>query len=348
MEAPAPSRRGPEVREIVTIALLAAVGGVLSTYVGYLGNLINRLFGVPFGAGQLIAGLHVLWPVLARLLLRRFGVGTLTGVTKGLVEFLSGGTHGVVILVVSAIEGLLVDLGLGSSRRASLLLTMAAGAVASASNVFVFQAIYFSGVAMSFIFVMAGLSLVSGAVLGGYLAWDLRRLLIAAGLVRAAREPGDEPRRRIRWGRHVATLAVVSALLAGGVFYFITVYEPFAAPGAVRVMGAVSAPGTFEIDTWEGDEVTVIAELRGSVSYSPPAPYTGVRLADLLARAKPREDATRVRVVAGDGYEARFVFADAMLDDELLLVVEDGDVRLIAARYDGAYWVRKVTRIVID
>jgi len=48
-----------DVREIVLVALLAAVGGVLSTYVGYIGNLINRVFGVPFGAGQLIAGLHV-------------------------------------------------------------------------------------------------------------------------------------------------------------------------------------------------------------------------------------------------------------------------------------------------
>ena len=33
------------VRDLVLIALLAEAGGVLSTYIGYLGNLINRLFG---------------------------------------------------------------------------------------------------------------------------------------------------------------------------------------------------------------------------------------------------------------------------------------------------------------
>ena len=123
-----------EIREIVLVALLASIGGVLSTYVGYIGNLINRLFGVPFGAGQLIAGLHVLWPILARLLIGKFGSGTLTGVTKGAIELLSGGTHGVVIVVISLVEGLLIDLGMGRSRRPSLLLTMLTAAIASASS----------------------------------------------------------------------------------------------------------------------------------------------------------------------------------------------------------------------
>ncbi|UCF09446.1 MAG: ECF transporter S component, partial [Candidatus Bipolaricaulota bacterium] len=317
-------------------------------YVGYLGNLVNRLFGVPFGAGQLIAGLHVLWPLLARLLLRRFGAGTLTGVTKGLVEFLSGGTHGVVIVLVSSIEGLLVDLGLGSARREALGLTMLTGAIASASNVFVFQAIYFSGVAMAFIFVMAGLAAVSGALLGGYLAWDLRSLLAAARLVRSHEAAAGVEGVRVRWRRHLATLAVVSALLAGGVFYFVSVYTPFAEPGVVRVTGAVESPIEFRTESWAGREVTVVAELRGSVSHVPPAPYTGVPLKDVLALAAPRPGATSVRVVASDGYEARFVLLEVMDDDEILLVVDEEEIRLVAANYDGAHWVRKVARVVVE
>ena len=46
-------------RDLLIMAVLSGIGGVLSTYVGYLGNLLNRLFGVPFGAGQFVAGLHV-------------------------------------------------------------------------------------------------------------------------------------------------------------------------------------------------------------------------------------------------------------------------------------------------
>jgi len=34
-------------RDIVTIAILSALGGALSTFVGYLGNLINLTLGVP-------------------------------------------------------------------------------------------------------------------------------------------------------------------------------------------------------------------------------------------------------------------------------------------------------------
>ena len=39
-------------RDLLIIAVLSGIGGVMSTYVGYLGNLINQIFGVPCGAGQ--------------------------------------------------------------------------------------------------------------------------------------------------------------------------------------------------------------------------------------------------------------------------------------------------------
>ena len=92
-------------RDLVLIAATSAAGGVLSSYVGYLGNLMNRLFGVPFGAGQFMAGLHVFWFVLARAIIGRTGAGTLTGLLKGLVEFFAGSTHGAVVVLVSVVEG---------------------------------------------------------------------------------------------------------------------------------------------------------------------------------------------------------------------------------------------------
>jgi len=339
-------RRKLELRDLVLVALLAAVGGVLSTYIGYIGNLINRLFGVPFGAGQLIAGLHIVWPLLARSVIGRFGSGTLTGLTKGLVEFLSGGTHGIVIVLVSLIEGLLVDLGMGVSRRPGLALTMVVGAVASASNVFVFQAIYFSGVSVTFILVMAGLSLVSGALFGGYLSWDLKRLLSASRLLRGG---ATVPRAsRVPWRRHVATILLVGALTAGGVYYYVEVYDPFADPGSARVAGAVEHPYTFFFNSWEGEQVTIVAELRGSVSYVPPTEYSGIPLYAILERAGPRPEARTVRVIADDGYEAAFDLRSA-LDDEQLLLTRDGErLRLVAGAYDGGKWVRRVSRLVVE
>jgi len=335
------------VRDLVLVALLAAVGGVLSTYIGYIGNLVNRLFGVPFGAGQLIAGLHIVWPLLARSIIGRFGSGTLTGSIKGLIEFLAGGTHGVVIVLVSLIEGLLVDFGMGVSRRPGLLLTMGVGAIASASNVFIFQAVYFSGVSLTFILVMAVLSLVSGAVFGGYLAWDLKRLLTASRLL-PPRE-AERVKQPLRWRRHAITAAAVLALLAGGAYYYVAVYEPFTPSRSVRIVGAVEAPYTFVFDAWDGETATVTAELRGSVTYVPPTAYTGVLVRDILDRARPAPDATRIRVIADDGFEAEFDLDAVTSDATFLLALDEGRrMRLIAAAYDGGCWVRRVTRVVVE
>ena len=334
-----------EVREIVLVALLASIGGVLSTYVGYIGNLINRLFGVPFGAGQLIAGLHVLWPILARLIIGRFGAGTFTGVTKGTVELLSGGTHGVVIVLISLVEGLLIDLGMGISRRRSLLLTMITAGVASASNVFIFQAIYLSGVSPAFILVMAGLSLISGAFFGGYLGWDIRRFLIASHLVPAGT---DRPvSSSTPWWRRALTLTTVLALLTGGVYYYTSVYDPFSSPDSARVEGAVSSPYTFSYQDWEDRSVTIVAELRGSSTYVPPQEYTGVPLSLILKESEPQEGAKTALVIADDGYQASFDLPDIISDELMVVSLDDGQLRLIAGKYDGAYWVRKVRRIVV-
>jgi len=334
-----------DVRAIALAALLAAVGGVLSTYVGYIGNLINRLFGVPFGAGQLIAGLHIVWPLLARCIVGRFGTGTLTGLTKGLVEFFAGGTHGVVVVLVSFVEGLLIDLGMGISRRPRLVLMMVVGAVSSASNVFVFQAIYFSGVSMAFILVMAALSAVSGALFGGYVAWDLQRLLAASRLLP---QVDMRPRTPIRWRRHVVTGLLALAFLGGGAYFYVAVVEPFAPPGTVRIEGAVDLPYAFSFDGWTGPRTTVLAELRGSVTCVPPANYEGVLVRDVLKAARPSEGARSLRVIADDGYEVTFDLANVWGDGELLLTREGDAVRLVAAAYDGSAWVRRVRRVVVE
>jgi len=335
-----------EVRDLVLIALLAAIGGVLSTYVGYIGNLINRLFGVPFGAGQLIAGLHVLWPILARLVIIRFGAGTLTGTLKGAVEFFSGGTHGVIVVLVSLVEGLLVDLGMGVSRRRSFAWTLAAGAAASASNVFVFQAVYFSGVPLHYVGMMAGLAGLSGAALGGFLAWDLERAMVDARILRRASH-SETPTRRRGWARAVS-LAIVLAFLGGGVHFYLNIFDPFFDPETARIEGLVESPYRFEYRSADDRAVSVVAELRGSVTYVPATEYTGIPLGEVIGAAVPEPEATRVRVVAGDGYEARFSLDDVLADRSILLAGDRDGLRLIAPGRDGSEWVRGVVRVVIE
>jgi len=330
----------------VLIALLSAVGGVLSTYVGYLGNLINRLFGVPFGAGQLIAGVHVLWPLLARVIIRKFGSGTMTGLIKGLVEFLSGGTHGIVIVLVSVIEGLFIDVGMSMTSRRSLGVMMLSGAVASATNVFIFQAIYFANIPLSLLSGMAGLALVSGAFFGGYLAWDLHDLLRKSHLIRSVAESGTK-QQRANWWRRGATLLVVVIGLVGAAMYYLTVYDPFATPDAVSIEGSVASPYSYSLTEGDAAAVTIHAELIGSTMTLPAQDYTGPLLRQIIERAEPDAGVSSVHVIAADGYEIEFSWDAVQADGELLLTLENGTIRLVAAAYDGSHWVQQVRRIVV-
>jgi len=52
-------------------------------------------------------------------------------------------------------------------------------------------------------------------------------------------------------------------------------------------------------------------------------------------------------VIAEDGYEASFDLVAVLGDDRMILAIDNGRLRLIAAGYDGAYWVRRVSRIVV-
>jgi energy-coupling factor transport system substrate-specific component len=98
-------------RDLLVIAVLAALGGVLSTYISYLANMINHLVGVPFGAGNVVAGLHVLWLLLMIAITRKIGSGLIGGALKGFVEFITGNPHCIIVVVISTIEGLGAELG---------------------------------------------------------------------------------------------------------------------------------------------------------------------------------------------------------------------------------------------
>ncbi len=348
-------------KDLVTIALLSALGGILSTYIGYLGNMVNHIFGVPFGAGQFLAGLHVLWIMLALGITKKKGVGTMTGVLKGIVELFMGGTHGIVIVVISAVQGMLADALLFSDKakaeRAVVPFAVAAG-ISSASNVIVFQLFFFSGIPLILIAMLCMLAAASGIIFGAGLSIEMIDSLEQAGVTSSARrrlvdvpeEAGDtwEDRRAAR-RRRLAALAVTTVFLAsftiGAVYYYTFVFE---VPGeTVSVEGLLERPFEFAYADFEDTEVKVYAELTGSVTHVDPRNYTGIPLRSILEEAQPLPEATEVRVYGSDGYYAPFDLAEVMADDTLILTTEDGDYRLVAAAYEGAYWVEDVVRIEV-
>jgi len=357
--------RMPRIRfttkDLITIALLSALGGALSTYVGYLGNLVNHIVGVPFGAGQFLAGIHVLWIMLALGITRKRGAATATGLLKGTVELFMGSTHGIVIVVVSVIQGLIPDLVLFSEKakaqRGPVMFALAGG-LSAASNVLVFQIFFFSGIPLVLIAVLCMLAFASGMIFGGWLTIEMLESLDLSGLTSAKRgtyvdAPAEYDRAyvamRAEKRKRTTAMAIVIVFLtlftAGGVYYFTNVYTT--GSDSVHIEGAVSSPYDFHYSAYSDHEVTVNAELIGSVTHVAPRNYTGVPVDFIVSRAGPDGSATEVVVLGSDGYSAIFPLDSVMGDDTLILTLENGSYRIVAPQYDGAYWVEQVVTIEV-
>jgi len=342
-------------RDLLIIAVLSGLGGVMSTYIGYLGNLLNRLLGVPFGAGQFVSGLHVFWFILVAGLIRKPGAATAAGALKGFVELFSGSTHGVAIVLVSLVQGLVVDIVLLMARGHNLASYMLAGGISAASNVFVFQTLYFSGISLSYILFIAIISFISGILMAGSLGssvldivQEVRPFRIAGAFDEKTAGNTSQEKTGIPRFRIAFTVLFIALLSFGAVYYYIAVFKPPWEGPICRVEGAVENPLTFQLSDFKEYETTITAELRGQVTYVPPREYTGIPLKAILRKASPRQGAERLIVTAADGYTVEFDIADVLKDENLVLIQEGDMLRLIAGNYSGGYWVKQVTRMIVD
>lgn len=170
-------------KDILTIAVIAAVGGVVGVaVVGPWAKLIEGLLG-PFG-GALNNFLHIFWPILTFLIIRKPGVIFLTSILYAAVEVLLGGVDGALQLVFMAMQGGASEAGMALFRyRPSIPSVLAAGAGAGIGcavgilYVFGFVTTLSAGLQAVFIATMAG----ADAVLGGTLAWTIARRLRRVG-----------------------------------------------------------------------------------------------------------------------------------------------------------------------
>lgn len=342
-------------REIITVAILASLGGALSTFVGYLGNLVNLALGVPFGAGQFMAGLHVFWLVLIRLLVPKRGVATAGGLLKGLIELFTGSTHGVVIVIVSLIQGAIVDTGtfFGSdSEEAGLgtrLVWWVTAGVASASNVFVFYALFLTGTPFPIILTIIILAFCSGVIFAGYFAWETLDFLNEAGYTTMTIQETHQqitPRRRIIL-RNVPAVIFILFLVVGSLTYVLVIARPLANPNSCSVVGMVEQPYTYNPTAFSQHMITIEAELVGVSTYIPLTNYTGVLLSVILSEAIPTSEASGLRVIARDGYTITFELTVVMTDNELILSHNNDGLWLIASNYEGLLWVRSVVQLEV-
>ncbi|MFX0168150.1 MAG: ECF transporter S component [Candidatus Hodarchaeota archaeon] len=338
-------------RDLVTIAVLSALGGALSTFVGYLGLLLNTAIGTPFGAGQFLSGLHAFWIILAVGLVRKTGVATTTGLLKGLVEFFTGSTHGLVVVLVSLIQGLIVDIGFTMIKgRDSLPLYAIIGGASSASNVIVFQLFYFSGAPLLFLLLLVVLAFCSGIIFAGYFGHATTRLVRISRIYRMPSNTQEEPSSPSVWRRlgpyRLSALVFLIVIAFGASLYAVFVWRPVIDPYSCDVTGSVTFPYKFSYTVFSSQEVIVEAELIGSVTHIPARNYTGIPLPLILSQAQPFNSATTLQVLASDGYSATFHLDEVIRNSEVILIIDNG-LRLIAKDFPGEFWVQKVVSLVI-
>ncbi|MDH5792687.1 MAG: ECF transporter S component, partial [Candidatus Bathyarchaeota archaeon] len=164
-----PQRYLFDSRELALIVVLSSLGAVVSVPVGHAGNLLKTITGMPPGASQLLAGIHVLWLILAAVLVERRGAATMAGILKGLVEATLFSYHGILVLLISAVEGCVVDIILLPLDKNDAKSICIAGSLSSASNVAVLQFAMMLPLPSAVFASMYLASFVSGLIFAGYL-----------------------------------------------------------------------------------------------------------------------------------------------------------------------------------
>lgn len=173
------------LHELLVMVALAALGGVCSSALSNVRAAIHTVLPTPIGM-QPLAGIHVLWCILALALVRKPGSATVTGLLAGSVEFLSGNPHGLFAVFLGLLAGAGADaVWLVLGRRPRLVTFVLAGGVGAATNVGVLAvsaSLPGHGAVLGTLLLLGAVAFASGAVLAGLLGWWLLAALGRAGI----------------------------------------------------------------------------------------------------------------------------------------------------------------------
>ena len=154
-------------KQLSLIIVFSALGAIASVPIGHLGNYLKTIPFLPLGTGQILAGLHLIMVVLSALYVKKPGAAAMTGAVKGLAEAALFSFHGFPVIVMSVVQGAIIDAVLvimGFNNKAILI----GCGLSAASNVVFIQ--FFIGMPfpLEVYALMYVLAVISGSVFGGY------------------------------------------------------------------------------------------------------------------------------------------------------------------------------------
>ncbi len=334
-----------ETSDLIIIALFSALGGIFSTFIGYLGNLINSFLPIPFGGGQILAGLHTFWIIFIYLLVKKkLGTALIVGIFKGFIEFFCGSAHGILVIILSGSQGLIIEiiiiLFLASENKK--ILSLAAG-LATASNVIIQQIIFFnSQVPIYFIGIIFFISLISGIILGGIFPIYLHHFFEETSILNWRKKP-----EKIISSRNLQVIRLSLVIIIIICEITIISYLVFQNRYSAQVTGSLYNPYTYYPADFIGEQISVEAELRGDVTYIPTRKYTGVPLSVVITKGQPITEVYNVKISASDGYYVFFNSTAINTDISIILVTNENGLRIVAGNYHGSFWIQKVNRIEV-
>jgi ABC-type thiamin/hydroxymethylpyrimidine transport system permease subunit len=327
-------------RDLMMLAALAAMGGIASTYINMIGDFFQSLLGFA-GTTQWAAGLHIIWIMLAAALINKAGAATATGIIKGIVELLSGNTHGLLVLIIDVTAGLIIDLVLlpQKDKRPGILFFLAAG-LASASNVFIFQ--FFASIPKDIltflaILVTSSVSFISGVVFGGFLAKGLLASLEKIGLYTVPKRPFSSKK---TWPIIIGITALL-LIIGSGLFYF----RQASSAQKISIVGDVANPYGFPDEANKIPEVEIQAELNG-ITRS----YTGYPLSKIIDFAQPQAKSGDLQVTATDGYSFFISMEEVYSNSDLIISQQkagNNSVFNIVGAQSSKAWIRGVSEIKV-
>jgi energy-coupling factor transport system substrate-specific component len=174
-------------RDIVIIAVIAAITGVVNTGVGNLWYLANTSLG-PLG-GAMLQGAFMWAYILAMWLVRKPGAALIVGIIEASTEILLGNAAGIGTLGWGITQGLAIEavMAISNYQKFDMLTAILAGAAASQFGTIWTSVLYGWDPAFSKdVWMAMPINLISGAILSGLLGYLLSRAISRTGLIRSA------------------------------------------------------------------------------------------------------------------------------------------------------------------
>lgn len=180
---------GYSTQNLVIVAVLAAIAGVINTGVGNLWYLANTSLG-PLG-GALIQGMFMWAYILAVFIVRKPGVALIFGLIEASTEVLLGNAAGIGTLGWGISQGLAIEVILmfAAYSRFGLITAIMAG-IASSQFGTIWSSIFYGWdpAYSKDVWLAVPVNMISGAVFSGLLGYALANRLSKTGLLRSSRK----------------------------------------------------------------------------------------------------------------------------------------------------------------